>query len=293
MIDSHAHLIADDQKKYPPSPLSGQLDDNAFDDPVTAERLLSLMDEQGIGFALAVQRAHLYGFNNAYVCDAAQLYPQRLKSLCMIDALDPHAPQQVRHWVAERGSVGIRMTEPKKGASPDWFASPTALAAWQAVTDLGGSVRLHFYRWNRLDCLAALKPVLTRFPETTVVVDHLSNIAVEETDNDFGIDRALLDLVEFPNVYLLFSMINLGKLSSQQHPAAPVLRRIVDEFGAGRVMWGSDVAQSKGSYAGMVKLALDAVSELSAQEQEQVLHHTARNVYWGGEVPPRALGRID
>jgi predicted TIM-barrel fold metal-dependent hydrolase len=280
MIDSHAHLISDDQEKYPPSPLSGQLDDNAFDDPVTAERLLTLMDEQGVERALAVQRAHLYGFNNAYVCDAAQRYPQRLKSLCMINALDPHARKQVHHWVGERGSVGIRMTEPKKGASPDWFASATALDAWDAVTDLGGSVRLHFYRWNRLDCLAALKTVLTRFPDTTVVVDHLSNIATEETDNDFGIDRPLLDLVEFPNVYLLFSMINLGKLASQERPAASVLRRVVDEFGAARVMWGSDVAQSKGSYEKMVTLAYEAVSDLSTAEKKQVLDLTARRVYW-------------
>ncbi len=77
MIDSHAHLISADAERYPTSPLSGELEPGALDNPVTAERLLALMDEQGIERALAVQRAHIYGFNNAYVCDAAARYPER------------------------------------------------------------------------------------------------------------------------------------------------------------------------------------------------------------------------
>jgi L-fuconolactonase len=236
--------------------------------------------ENNVECALAVQRAHIYGFNNAYVCDAAERFPDRLKALCMVDALDPEIREQVHHWVGTRGSVGIRMTEPSKGAPPDWFASDAALAAWDACAELGGSVRLHLYRWNREACLAALKPILARYPDTTIVVDHLSNIAAEEGAPDYGVDRHLLELVEHPNVCLLFSTINLGKLAARQVSAAPVLQRVVAAFGADRVMWGSDIAQSKGSYAEMLELAAHAVADLRPDERRQVLDVTARRVYW-------------
>ncbi|WP_322028945.1 amidohydrolase family protein [Paraburkholderia sp. J76] len=280
MIDSHAHLISTDREKYPPSPLSGVLEDNAFDKPVTAERLVELLDEFGIDKALAVQRAHLYGFHNDYVVDSAQRYPNRLRSLCMIDALAPNVEETVKYWVGERGSVGIRLTEPKKGADCSWFASTQARRAWAAVTDLGGSVRLHFYRWNRLAALEALQDVVNAFPNTPVILDHFSNIVVEGAEPDYGVDEALLKFVDRPNVFLLYSMINLGKLNALDLPSAPVVERVVRSFGADRVMWGSDIAQSKGEYKDMVRMARDSVATLSAEDQQKVLHSTAERVYF-------------
>jgi predicted TIM-barrel fold metal-dependent hydrolase len=281
MIDSHAHLISADAGRYPPSPLSGTLDDNALDNPVTAERLIELLDANGVERALAVQRAHIYGFHNDYVCDAAAQYPERLRALCMVDALADDISETVRYWMRERGSVGIRLTEPHKGADSSWFASPAAMRAWETVAELGGSVRLHFYRWNREAALRALQPVLKSFPDTPVVLDHFSNIIGESGAPEYGVDEPLLALVDQPNVYLLYSMINLGKLASLDLPAAPVVARVVAAFGAQRVMWGSDVAQSKGEYAHMIALAKASVASLTSAEQQQVLHGTANAVYWG------------
>ncbi|MPW10241.1 amidohydrolase family protein [Paraburkholderia sp. CNPSo 3155] len=280
MIDSHAHLISTDVEKYPPSPLSGTLEANAFDNPVTAERLIDLLDAYGVEKALAVQRAHLYGFHNDYVVDSAEQYPDRLRSLCMIDALADNVEETVRYWVGQRGSVGIRLTEPNKGADSSWFASKQALRAWSAVSELGGSVRLHFYRWNRVAALEALQDVVKQFPNTPVILDHFSNIVGESGAPDYGVDEALLKFVDSPNVYLLYSMINLGKLKALELPAAPVVERVVRSFGADRVMWGSDIAQSKGEYKDMIQLAKDSVSSLSEADQRKVLHTTAERVYF-------------
>lgn len=280
MIDSHAHLISTDRDKYPPSPLSGVLEANAFDNPVTAERLIGLLDACGVDKALAVQRAHLYGFHNDYVVDSAQHYPERLRALCMLDALAPNVEETVKYWVGERKSVGIRLTEPARGADTSWFASPPARRAWSAVTDLGGSVRLHFYRWNRLAALEALRDVVRDFPDTPVILDHFSNIVVEDPSPDHGVDDALLRFVDSPNVFVLYSMINLAKLHALGLPSAPVVERVVRAFGTDRVMWGSDIAQSKGEYADMVAMARDSVSTLSTAQQDQVLHKTAERVYF-------------
>ena len=154
IFDSHAHLVSDDFERYPPTPLSGTLD-RKLDDPVTAEKLLALMDANGVDRAVAVQRAHVYGYNNDYVIDSAQRYPDRLVAVCVIDADAVDGPAIVRRW-AERGAVGMRLSEKTRGAGTDWLASERALATWAEVSRLRLSMCVHMYRWNRDEVLVAL-----------------------------------------------------------------------------------------------------------------------------------------
>lgn len=278
IFDSHAHLVSDDFKRYPPTPLSGQLD-RPLDNPMTAEKLLKVMDEQQVQRAVAVQRAHVYGYNNHYVCDAAERYPERLVAVCCIDAQAQDAAERARHWLGERGAVGLRLTEPYKGANLDWFAGTAAQAVWQLANERGASICLHMFRWNRSDTLQALPSLLRTYPQVPVVLDHVSNLAAETGAPDFGIDPALAALADHPNVYQKFTTINLGKLAAQNLPTAPVIKRVVQEFGAQRVMWGSDVAQSAGTYAELLALAKAAVAELTPAEQAAVLFETCNQVY--------------
>ena len=67
IFDSHAHVISEDFDRYPASPLSGKLD-RRLDDPMTAERLIREMDAARVRHAVLVQRAHVYGYDNRYVC---------------------------------------------------------------------------------------------------------------------------------------------------------------------------------------------------------------------------------
>jgi predicted TIM-barrel fold metal-dependent hydrolase len=277
IIDGHAHLVASDVTRYPPTPISGRLD--RVLEPYTAEDLISQMDANGIDRAVAVQRAHVYGFNNDYVADAAAQYPDRLVAVGMIDTLDPQAPELVRYWVLERGMVGIRMTESVKGSDSTWVAGPIAREVWRVATELRVSVCLHFMRWNREQCLVALMSMCERFPNTKVVVDHFSNLIGEQGAPDHGVDHLLHELVAFPTVFQKFTTINLSKLASLGLAAAPMVRRVVDAFGAERVMWGSDVAQSKGTYAELVQLAKDATASLNEREAREVLSTTAMAVY--------------
>lgn len=278
-FDVHAHIVSDDLERYPPAPLSGTVRAGDLDAPITAERLLRLLDANDVERAVVVQRAHIYGYDNAYVVDAAERYPDRLRAVCAIDAQAADAGRQVRHWVGERGAIGIRLTEPYRGADTSWFDSPAALEAWAAAAELGVPVRLHFFRWNRAACLPAVPPLLRRFPGTTVVVDHLSNLTAEEGPPHYGLDASLADLIEHANLYLLFSTINLTRVDAEQVPVAPVIAHVVRAFGASRVMWGSDVGQSRERYERMCALADTAVAELSAEERRRVLHDSGRDVY--------------
>jgi L-fuconolactonase len=278
IFDSHAHLVSADFERYPPAPLSGTLD-RPLDDPMTAEKLLRLMDEQGVGRAVAVQRAHVYGYDNRYVCDAAEKYPDRLVAVCCIDAVAEDAEALARHWLVERAAAGLRLTEPYKGSGIGWFASPAARAVWRVAEEMGASLCLHMYRWNRTETLEALPALLTEFPRAIVIIDHASNVIAEQGAPDYGVDSALARLARFPGVYQKFTAINFGRLAALGLPLAPVVNRVVEEFSAERVMWGSDVAQSAGAYADLVAMAKTSTADLDAGQRQCVLSDTAAGVY--------------
>lgn len=283
IYDCHAHLVSDDFDRYPPSPLSGTLD-RKLDDPMTAERLLREMDENNIERAVVVQRAHVYGYNNEYVVDSAARYSDRLRAVVCVDPQAGTGPERVRHWIKECGAVGIRLTEPFKGADTGWLNSPEAIETWKTAVELGASICLHMYRWNRVESLVALKQVMDKFPESVVVLDHLSNIIPEQGAPDYGVDEPLLDLVQFPNVFLKLTTINLGRMANEKIDPQPVIARTLQSFGASRFMWGSDVAQSAGSYADLIKMGVDATAFLSENDRQQVLYETTNRVYGGAQA---------
>jgi L-fuconolactonase len=228
---------------------------------------------------VAVQRASIYGYDNSYVCDSAAKYPDRLRAVCAIDAVDPRGPERVRHWVRERGAAGIRLMELVKGSDLSWLASPQALEVWHAAQELQVPVCVHFFRWNRQAGLAALKRILDSLPHMTVVIDHFSNMVWQSGPPDFGVDEPLLQVARFPNVYIKFTTIPLGQLEKEGVSPGPVVARVIETFGTKRLMWGSDITQSQGTYAYMVRLAHGAVEALEEAARKRILHGAVADVY--------------
>jgi L-fuconolactonase len=279
IFDSHAHLISDDTLRYPPAPFSGTHPPPDLEHPMTAEELLREMNHNGVARAVLVQRGSIYGYDNSYVCESAAKYSDRLVAICAINAASPEGPGQVHHWVGERGAVGIRLMEPVKGAPLSWLASAQAMQVWHAAQARDVPVCVHFFRWNRDVGLLALRKILEQLPDLTVVIDHFSNMAVQSGPPHFGLDEPLLELTRFPNVYTKFTTVPLGQLDKAGTDVAPIVARVVAAFGAKRVMWGSDITQSKGSYAYMVGLANRATASLNETDRNQVLYESANGVY--------------
>jgi L-fuconolactonase len=281
MIDAHAHLIAADPIAYPPAPRNGAAKLEEIANPMTVERLLEEMDRNDVRRAVLVQRGSIYGFDNSYVCDCALRYPQKLVAVCAIDATADNAAATVRHWVRERGAAGIRLMELVKGADLSWLDSPNARAVWREAHALSVPVCVHFFPWNRTAGLTALKSILTELPEARVVIDHFSNMSVLDGPPDYGVDGLLGDVAQFAGVNTKFTTIPLGKLASAGVDAAPIVARVVALFGAKRLLWGSDISQTAGTYDYMIDLARRAVRLLSPSLQQELLSGTAHALYGG------------
>ncbi|GAA1014176.1 hypothetical protein Aple_041900 [Acrocarpospora pleiomorpha] len=277
LIDAHAHLTVNDPA-YPGTEVR---------DPMTAERLLAALDEHGLAGAVAVQRAHVYGFDNSYVVDSAARHPDRLAAMCVIDALAPDAESVVRHW-ASRSAVAMRLTAPggNQHGGPggaDWFAGPSALRVWRQAADLGLSMCLHLYRWNRDECLAALPRVVRAFPDTPVVLDHIASVEANRPHPYPGAS-GLLALTELEQVHIKVTTLNYAQLLAAGVAPAEVVAWLVSRFGAERVLWGSDVTQTPVSYPDMVRIGRESAAGLRPEDAALVFGGTAARLY-GLTVP--------
>ncbi|MEV0163895.1 amidohydrolase family protein [Nonomuraea fuscirosea] len=287
MIDSHAHLVTDDPA-YPYDPPGGTVSDAVRHDPMTAERLLAALDANGLSAAVAVQRAHVYGYDNSYVVDAAARHPDRLRAMCVIDARASDAAKTVRRW-AERGAVAMRLTSPggdQHGGTPGagWFAGPAALEVWRQVSELGLSMCLHLYRWNRDESLRALPAVARAFPGTPVVLDHVASVEAHRAEPVPGA-AGLLALADLPQVHVKVTTLNFARISAAGVAPPVIVEWLVSRFGAGRVLWGSDVTQTAGTYADMARIARESVAGLPARDAALVLGGTAAALYGFPPLP--------
>lgn len=285
-FDSHAHLVCADRAAYPPRPLRGELTPGEFDNPMTVERLVALMDEQEVACACAVQRAHVYGYDNSYTLDSAARFPDRFRTVVVLDPLDPATPAELRRLVDERGIAGVRYSSPGFPDAPlDWIAADAAGAAWRAAAELGLPICIHVLHVQREAVLPALERRIAALPGASVVVDHVGGAhaaAVEQrwlesqgrAPGPEDLDAALR-LADYPGVIMKFSDINL---EGSPDPAVFVAR-IAGLFGVDRLIWGSDIGQSRASYAHMWDLARSGVALLDAAAQRALLYDNAARLY--------------
>lgn len=298
LFDTHAHLISDDWDTWPPRPLHPDLPVPARTDyTVTAEALVAMMDEHGVAASCVVQRGHLYGHDNGYIIEAARRFPARLLPVVILDVQDAATPARLRDLVLQHGVRGLRLANTRPSQlDTAWMASPAAMRVWQSCAELQLPVALIFFQNQLPWTLPLLHYIARRHPAVPILIDHLgipwgaslpemawardAGIDIElPGEPDYGIE-ALRLFEDTPNVFFKFTEINVERMQEGGIDPARVLRRMVDRFGAHRLMWGSDVGQSlKWPYADKVAHALAATALLDASERAALLHDTARGVY--------------
>jgi len=279
MYDSHAHIISGDQAGFPPLNADDPAVAAKLGAPFTAEKLLAAMDAEGVDKALVVQRSQFYGFDNSYVIAASRQSRGRLKAVCSIDATDPGCGDHVTA-VHAQGAAGVRLMAPISAKDFDWLDGPNAGHFWSASADAGLPVCVHFFQWNRAEGLQRLQRQLDRYAIADVVIDHLTNAPVE-TVQSCGIDDSLRQMGDRGNISLKFTAIPLNGLAERGIDAGAVLQAYIGVFGADRLLWGSDITQSRGSYGEMVASGRAAVASFPGEVQQQLLHGNTERIYKG------------
>jgi predicted TIM-barrel fold metal-dependent hydrolase len=121
--------------------------------------------------------------------------------------------------------------------------------------------------------------VLARFPQARVLLDHMGRPAV--ADGPPYLDaEPLFELARHKNLVLKLTTHNVR--DSRQGKATPetFFARVVKEFGASRIAWGSNYPASEGSLATLLADARAALATLPKEYQEWIFFRTAKTLYY-------------
>ncbi|MGV9967844.1 amidohydrolase family protein [Streptomyces olivaceus] len=277
-IDIHSHVISPDTRTYPPAPLGGVRSSWSQERTSTVETLIAAMDAAGVDKSVVVQVATVYGFDNSYVADSVDRYPDRLLGVGSVDFLADDALDRLRHWVDERGFVGVRLflagTTMTRRAT--WLDDPRTYAAWKWVQDAGVPVCVK----SRVEGADQIENVLARFPDVVLVVDHAAS-PVMDGGPPYEKSRPLLELNRHPNVFLKFTNDNVERADPEFGGARGLIGALVSEFGSDRIAWGSNFPATQGSLEELTWSAEDTLAELTETQRRDILGGTARRIYRG------------
>lgn len=275
IIDIHPHIIATDTERYPRAPVGGHQSEWSRTRPVSTEDMITAMDEAGVHKSAIVQASTCYGHDNSYVADAVAEYPDRFTGVFSADVLAPDADERIRHW-RDKGLTGLRLftigsTMPDQAS---WLDDPKSYPAWETASELGLPICLQMSP----KAFPQMLGMLERFPEVRVILDHSARPVLEDGPPYAAAD-SLFALADHPNIYLKVTQRNFTESEKGKSSPEQFFQKLVDEFGASRLAWGSNYPASEGTLADLLGLAKRSLAFLPQKDQEWIFGKTAQSLY--------------
>lgn len=275
VIDIHPHIISTDTAKYPRAPLGGNPSTWSQERPTNTEQLLRAMNEAGVAKAAIVHASTCYGFDNSYVADAVAAHPDRFTGVFSVDMLADDAADRVRYW-AGRKLTGLRLftAGSTMAGQADWLADPKTFAGWDCATELDIPVCVQM----RAAGIPLLQVLLDRYPRTRIIIDHFLNLPLDDGPPYKEIDT-LLRLAKFPNITLKYTPVIVNAARKGKATPETFFPRVVSEFGASRIAWGSNFPANAGTLKELLLSSQAAMSFSSEADREWIFGKTAETLY--------------
>jgi predicted TIM-barrel fold metal-dependent hydrolase len=209
------------------------------------------------------------------VLDAVAAAPDQFVSVVIVDPDDRDPPATLRTLAEVAGCAGVRMFGIGPTA-PTWFDGAVGDALWEVAEELG----LRVVATLLTPELPRLRRMLERFPEVPVVLDHCGFPDLAGGPPYAGA-APLMALSEFASLHLKVTSHTLEDAETRSPGgAASFLERVHAEFGAERIIWGSDYPQTHDrSYAALVDLGRAACAGLAPEDQARFLGGNALRLW--------------
>lgn len=275
-LDTYAHVIAPESRRYPRAPIGGRQSDWSQTRPVDVEAMIAAMDAAGVARTVLVQASTCYGHDNSYVADAVAAHPDRFTGVASVDVLAPDAVAVLRHWLGS-GLTGLRIFttgSTMAGQQLGFLDDPQSFAVWEYAGEAGIPICLQM----TAKALPQVEMLAQRFPRVRIVLDHFARPELEDGP-PYARAAGLWALVRHPNIFLKASPHTFAAAASGKATPESFFRRAVAEFGASRICWGSNFPAAEGTLAALLALARENFAALSASEQEWVFTRTALSLY--------------
>jgi L-fuconolactonase len=232
IIDSQVHIWAENTPQRPWAPnMEGRAH---LPEPLTAERLLGLMDAASVDAAILVPPS-LEGDRNDLALAAAKKYPRRF---AVMGRIDLGRPRSLASWLGEPGMLGLRLTFHREDTRAQ-LSDGTADWLWREAQRHGIPVMVH-----APDDLPRIAAIADRHPDLAIIVDHMG-FARETMDANAPAGAVrMAALARCPNVSVKVSA--LPCFSSEPYPFRNLnepVKRVIEAFGPRRCFWGTDLSR--------------------------------------------------
>lgn len=275
VVDIHPHIVSTDTKKYPPTPLFGIQSDWSKERPANVEDLLAEMDSAGVAKTAIVHASTVYGFDNSLVADAVRRFPARCTAVGSIDMLTPDAAATAKRWLDD-GITGFRIFTggSTKKVDASTLDDPRSYPVWELMSERGFSMCIQ----TDPSGIPATIALAKRFPKVAVLVDHFGRPDTRGGP-PYTAAAPLFSMAAVSNIYLKYTPPSLQRLQEQNADVHTFMSKVVAEFGAGRIGWGSNWPNSPGTMAEILAAAKAGISHLSQKDQDLILGGTALKLY--------------
>ncbi len=269
-IDAHSHIWTPDVAHYPLA--TGFAVADMKPPSFTAEELLANCRPAGVGRVNLIQMS-FYGFDNRYMLDMIKLYPERFVGTAIVDPLGTD-PGMAMEQLLPAGVRAFRIQPHYSRQPPErWLVPPgyTSMFATAARTGQALSCLIDAAGFAEVDRMCR------RYPDTKVIIDHLGRIGVDGTIRDADVQR-LCSLAAHPRVFIkVGAFYALGKKTPPYLDLGPLIRAVVQAFGARRCMWETDCPFQVVShrYADSIALIRDRLDFLTHDDRDWLLFRTA------------------
>ena len=174
----------------------------------------------------------------------------------------------------EHGVQGMRLY-PVKDKDASWLSRDDQKTLW----DTARRLRVPFTWFGRCHQIPLLEPMLQRFPEVNVIVDHLGEPFLSEgLDGSF---RLLLDAAKYPNLFVKATRIcGISTKPWPHEDVFPYVKAVYEAFGSRRMLGctGFPEDPQRGEAVGF-RVVEEAMDFLSDDDKAWILGKTADSLY--------------
>ncbi len=202
IIDCHAHIYGEDEKKYPTI-------EKPYRPPAgkgTVAHLKQEMSAAGVKYVTAIQTSTYYRWDNRFTADSSKANREFMVGVVTLDPDDVHSPGMLQQYIEHFNVRGMRSIPAKSGKLDD----PGVDALWQTAEEQGSVINVLVNR----DKLGEIESLLKRHPNLRIVIDHCFNI---RADGDVEADvAAMRTMAKHKNAHAKLTFIPTG--SAQELP---------------------------------------------------------------------------
>jgi len=271
IIDSHQHFWKYDPQTY------GWINDKmeVIKKDFLPDELFMEMQSNGIDACVAVQ-AEQSEMETEFLCSLSIKNPFIKGVVGWVDLQSNNVEEQLEKYSESSQIKGFRHIVQDE---PDTFMFKSSFQ--QGIGHLlkyGFTYDILIYSHQ----LPSAVELVTRFPNQRFVLDHMAKPSIKTGEMDAWMD-GISKLAEFENVSCKVSgMITEAKWNAWDYDHfIPFMDVIFETFGVKRIMFGSDwpVCLLSGSYQQVKSIVTKYISELSRDEQSDIMGHNAIEFY--------------